>query len=161
MSLTLFRLLTHCSLAAFYRPISDLDNQPGTDLAVSLHHDRLGRIRPPPPAISRTNGRIEPVRKLYKIIPKHTQDLRLILKSRVKVRPNVKFWCFCMTRPGIGDIDNFCLKLSQVSSKGWWMTPMSISARLSTGQGQGQITKGHQNQFFSGMRHMINNHFGT
>ena len=39
----------------------------------------------------------------------------------------------------------------KMTSKGYWWYPVSISAILSTGQGQGQVTKGHQNQkLFSG-----------
>ena len=65
-----------------------------------------------------------------------------------------------MMKPRAGDIHIFCSKLSQSNLKWLLKIPCDISATLSTGQGQGQVTKGHQNQkFFSGKRHMIYGHF--
>ena len=61
-----------------------------------------------------------------------------------------------------GDINIFCSKLSQSNLKWLLNIPYDISVTLSTGQGQGQVTKGRQNQkFFSGKRHMIYGHFCT
>ena len=52
-----------------------------------------------------------------------------------------------MMNPRAGDIENFCLKLSQSDLKGLMTILVSISVKLSTGQGKGQVTKGHQNNF--------------
>ena len=64
-----------------------------------------------------------------------------------------------MMKPWTSNIDCFCPKLSQSNLEALLKISVSISVLLSTGQGLGQVTKGHERSskskiLFSGMRHM-------
>ena len=58
-------------------------------------HDRVGVRIPPPPAISKTSGRIEPPEAVFKSspqdLPEAYLDFKIDLNLRVEVRSEVKF----------------------------------------------------------------------
>ena len=58
-----------------------------------------------------------------------------LIKSRVNVRSKVKFWRFCMTKPRAGNIDSFCLKLSQSNLKGLVKIPCEHKCHTKYGSG--------------------------
>ena len=111
-------------------------------------HDRPGTgIRPP--MLSREPMTVSsPARRrskaLDEISPKYSKDFKIDLKSRVKVGQRSNFDASVWWSPGPAISIAFARNSVKVTSKGYWRYPVSISAILSTGQGQGQFLKGHE-----------------
>ena len=125
-------------------------------------HDRLGggdQIRPPPPAILRTNGRIETREAAFErshsrctYILLNIFNLRSNVRSRSGQRSKLSVFTFCPldTAKCAAQVPN----CGTVLSRAWERHCMNPSSILSTGQGQGQATEGHQRPTFP-KRYMI------
>ena len=101
-------------------------------------------------------------KELVELSPETTYDFKIQVNFRVKVRSKSNFdvfaWCSLAPAKSIF----FTRNSVKMTLKGYWRHPVSISVILTTGQGQGQVTKGHQKQnLFFGMRHMIYRYFYT
>ena len=66
-----------------------------------------------------------------------------------------------MMKPGAGNNDSFCSKLSQGDLKGIVKTPCEHKIHTKNGPGSGSGSEGSPKSFFSGMRYIIYSHFCT
>ena len=132
----------------------------------------VGSDLPPPCYLEKqwsyraSRGGVRKLCKIYEFFPKHTYDFKTDLKFRVKVRSKVKFWrsVWWSLRPAISIA--FARNSPKVTSKGYWRYPVSMSVILSTGQGQGQVTKVQERSpnsknYFSCIRLIISRHLCT